>query len=96
MRFLHGTGYLKWGQDETAELKQEKEMTKLYEQVSPIEGYALPVSYGKLGPQLMDANVIDYDAFINVMAQSGDAINNHQMDILKKGSDDKIVIPGRS
>ena len=87
-----GGGYLKWGQDETAALKQEKEMTKLYEQVSPIAGYALPVSYGKLGPQLMEANVIDYDAFINVMAQSGDAINNHQMDILKKGSDDKIVI----
>jgi len=26
-----GSGYLKWGQDETAELKQQKELTELYE-----------------------------------------------------------------
>ena len=87
-----GSGYLKWGQDETAELKQQKELTELYEQVNPKDGYALPVSYGKLGPQLMEAGVIDYDAFISVMEASGDAIGNRQMDILKKGSDDQIVI----
>jgi len=87
-----GGGYLKWGQDETATIKQQKEITKLYEQVNPKEGYALPVSYGKLGPQLMEANVIDYDSFVSVMEQGGDAINNSQMDILKKGSDEKIVI----
>jgi len=87
-----GGGYLKWGQDETAELKQQKEMTELYEQINPTDGYALPVSYGKVGPQLMEAGVIDYDAFMSVMSASGDAISNRQMDILKKGSDDRIVI----
>jgi len=87
-----GSGYLKWGQDETAELKQQKEMSDLYEQVNPADGYTLPVSYGNLGPQLMEAGVIDYDAFMSVMSVSGDAISNRQMDILKKGSDDKIVI----
>lgn len=87
-----GGGYLKWGQDETAELKQQKEMSKLYEQVNPEDGYTLPVSYGNLGPQLMEAGVFDYDAFMSVMTGSGDALSNRQMDILKRGSDDQIVI----
>ncbi len=87
-----GSGYLKWGQDETADLKQQKELTQLYEQVNPKDGYALPVSYGKLGPQLIEAGAIDYDAFMGVMTASGDAISNRQMDILKKGSDDQVVI----
>src|SRR3972149_2467684 len=87
-----GSGYLKWGQDETAELKQQKELTELYEQVNPADGYALPVSYEKLGPQLIEAGMIDYDAFMAVMTASGDVISNRQMDILKRGSDDQIVI----
>jgi len=41
---------------------------------------------------LIEAGVIDYDAFMAVMTASGDAISNRQMDILKKGSDDQIVI----
>ncbi len=87
-----GSGYLKWGQDETAALKQQRELADLYEQVNPKDGYALPVSYGKLGPQLIEAGVIDYDAFMNVMSGSGDAISNRQIDILKKGSDEQVVI----
>ena len=87
-----GSGYLKWGQDETAELKQQKELTELSEQVNPKDGYTLPVSYEKLGPQLIEAGVIDYDAFMAVMTASGDAISDHQMDILKKGSEDQIVV----
>ena len=87
-----GGGYLIWGQDETAEAKQQKELTELHEQVNPKDGYTLPVSYGKLGPQLIEAGAIDYDAFMGVMTASGDAISNRQMDILKRGSDDQIVI----
>jgi hypothetical protein len=91
-----GSGYLKWGQDETAAAKQQKELTQLYEQVNPKDGYALPVSYGNLGPQLMEAGVIDYDAYQNVMTASGDPITSHQMEILTKGSDEKIVITGEN
>jgi hypothetical protein len=87
-----GGGYLMWGQDETAEFKQQKELTQLYEQVNPKDGYILPVSYGKLGPQLMDAGVIDYDSLLKVMSASGDAISNRQIEILKKGSAEQIVI----
>lgn len=87
-----GGGYLKWGQDEMAELKQQKEMSELYKQVNPVDGYTLPVSYENLGPQLMTAGVIDYDAFKSVMTAGGDSLNNHQMDILKEGSNEQIVI----
>ncbi|MBI5839803.1 MAG: hypothetical protein HZB19_06850 [Chloroflexi bacterium] len=87
-----GSGYLKWGQDETAGLKQQKELAELYEQVNPADGYTLPVSYGDLGPQLMEAGVIDYDSFLKVMSAGGDAISNRQIDILRKGSDEQIVI----
>lgn len=91
-----GSGYLKWGRDETAELKQQKELSQLHEQVNPKDGYALPVSYGNLGPQLIQAGVIDYDAFMNVMSASDDAVSNRQIDILKKGSDERVVITAQN
>jgi hypothetical protein len=94
--FGFGGGYLKWGQDETAELKQQKDMSDLYEQVNPVDGYTLPVSYGNLGPQLMEAGVIDYDAFMSVMTGSGDALSSRQIDILQKGSNEQIVITAKN
>lgn len=87
-----GSGYLKWGLDETAELKQQKEMTALYEQVNPKEGYALPISYGELGPRLLASGVINYDAFAAIYENSGNPLSKEQIEILKKGSDEKIVI----
>lgn len=86
-----GSGYLKWAQEETAAATQEKELTQIDKQINPEDGYAVPVSYGTLGPQLVEAGVINYDAFRNVMTASGDPINNHHMDILMKGSDEEIV-----
>ena len=56
-----GSGYLKWGQDETAEAKQQKERVQLYEHVKPKEGYNLSISYGDLGPRLLEGGVINYD-----------------------------------
>ncbi len=91
-----GSGYLKWGQDETAAAKQQKELTQLYEQVNPKGGYALPVSYENLGPKLIEAGAINYDAFQNVMTVSGDPIDNHQINILQKGSDERVVITAKN
>ena len=87
-----GSGYWKWGQDETAAAKQQAELARLYEQVNPKEGYALPVSYGDLGPQLIEAGVIDNNAFQEVMTESGEPITSSQMGMLTKGSAEKIVI----
>ena len=87
-----GGGYLKWGQDETAEARQQKELAALDEQVNPPNGFALSVSYGDLGPRLVEAGVIDYDAFAAIYENSGKPLSTEQIEILKNGSDEDIVI----
>jgi hypothetical protein len=87
-----GSGYLKWGQDETAEARQQKELAALYEQINPPDGFALSVSYGSLGPRLVEAGVIDYDAFAAIYENSGNPLSPEQIEILKNGSDGEIVI----
>jgi len=87
-----GSGYLKWGQDETAELKQQKELSMLYEQVNPKNGYTLPISYGDLGPRLIEGGVISYDAFGAIYKNSGQPLSAEQIKILKNGSDKEIII----
>lgn len=91
-----GSGYLNWGQDETADRKQQKELAKLAEQVNPKDGYALPVSYGDLGPQLIEAGVIDYDAFAAIYENSGNPLTAAEVEILKQGSDEQIVISAQN
>lgn len=87
-----GGGYLKWGQDETAEARQQKELMALYEQVNPQDGYTLPVSYGDLGPRLIESGMIDYDAFAAIYENSGRPLSAAQTEILKQGSDEQIII----
>ena len=71
---------------------QEKELTQLYEQVNPAGGYALPVSYGNLGPRLLASGVIDYDAFAAIYENSGNPMTSAEVEILTHGSEEKIVI----
>lgn len=87
-----GSGYVTWGQDETAEAKEQKEMSMLYQQINPPDGYALSVSYGNLGPRLVKAGVINYDTFAAIYKDSGNPLSAEQIEILKTGSDKKIVI----
>jgi hypothetical protein len=87
-----GSGYLKWGQDETADLKEQKETVAIYEQINPKDGYMLPVSYGDLGPRLIESGIIDYDAFAAIYTSSGTPLSSEQIEILKSGSDQQIVI----
>jgi len=87
-----GSGYLKWGQDESVETEEKKELTALYEQVNPRDGYALPVSYGDLGPRLSEGGVIDYEAFAAIYADSGNPLSDAQIEILRYGGDEQIVI----
>jgi len=87
-----GSGYLKWGQDETVELRQQKELTVLYEQVNPKDGYALSISYGDLGPQLLENGMISYDSFAAIYEDSGNPLSAEQIEILKNGSNEEIVI----
>jgi hypothetical protein len=87
-----GTGYLTWGQDEVAEATQQREMAQLYEQVNPKEGYNLSVSYGNLGPRLLESGVIDYDVINALYQERGTPLSEQQVKILKSGSTDEIVI----
>ena len=87
-----GIGYLQWGRDETAQAKQKAEATKLYEQISPKDGYNLSVSYGTLGPQLIESGVIDYDAMADLYKNSGTVLTAEEIAALKNGSDQEIVI----
>lgn len=87
-----GSGYLTWGQDETTEARQRKEITQLYEQVNPKDGYTLPVSYGDLGPQLLNGGVIEYDAMAALYKESGKSLSAEEVEILQKGSNERITI----
>lgn len=87
-----GGGLLKWGKNETASLKQQKELAALYEQVNPEDGYELPVSYGDLGPRLIESGVIDYDAFAAIYENSGNPLSDAQINALRQGSEEQIVI----
>jgi hypothetical protein len=87
-----GSGYLKWGQDETAEAKQQEQLATLYEQVNPPDGFALSISYGDLGPRLVEGGVIDYEAFAAIYEKSGNPLTPEQVEILKNGSSNEIVI----
>lgn len=83
-----GSGYLKWGHADTATL----DLAALQEQINPTDGYGLSISYGKLGPRLLEAGVIDYEAFAAIYEGSGTPLSIEQMEILKNGSDEEIVI----
>lgn len=68
------------------------DVAALSRQVNPPEGYALPVKLGDLGPQLIAAGAIDYQGFVKVYAGAGQPLNDEQIAILTKGSDQPIVI----
>lgn len=92
--FLLGmaSGYLRWGQEESAEAMQQREAAKIYEQIRPEDGYNLSVSYGFLGPQLIESGVISYDAFAELFKNAGTPLTAEEMEVLKSGSDTEIVI----
>ena len=87
-----GSGYLRWGQDETADAKQRKEANRIYEQISPKDGYRLSVSYGNLGPRLIESGVISYDAFTGLYENAGTPLTGEEIKALKNGSNQEIVI----
>jgi hypothetical protein len=50
------------------------------------------MSYGDLGPRLLEGGVIDYDAFEAIYENSGSPLAAEETEILKRGSDEEIVI----
>ncbi len=67
------------------------DFARIIEQISPDGGYALPVSYGEIGPQLLETGAIDLELMEQLYAAS-EPLTNLQREILKQGSDEQIVI----
>ncbi len=61
-------------------------------QISMPNGYTLPVSFGDIGPQLLEVGAIDYDRFVQVYDQAGQPLSQAQLKILSEGSDTPIII----
>ena len=80
--------YVKRGQNRAPQV----DVAALQKQVSPVEGYALSVSYGDLGPQLLNGGVFRYEAFAAIYENSGNPLSTEHIEILKNGSDEEIVI----
>ncbi len=99
-----GSGYLLWGGNLFPDSSQgaqfsinssqgtQGEIAALVRQINPSEGFALPVAYGDIGPQLMAAGAIDYERFAQVYEQSRQPLTAAQQTILREGSDAQIVI----
>lgn len=83
-----GSGYLKLGRSKTMAF----DIAVLQAQISPADGYALPVSYEDLGPRLLEAGVFSYEAFAAIYENAGNPLTPEQIEILKSGSDKEIVI----
>jgi hypothetical protein len=83
-----GSGYLKWGRD----VKSALNAAALQAQINPVDGYALSVSYGDLGPRMLEGGVFDYEAFAAIYENSGNPLSAEQIEILKSGSEEEIVI----
>jgi hypothetical protein len=78
--------------DASSDNGNKMDLTALMEQVNPPEGYKLPVRYGDLGPRLLKSGVINYDAFTAIYETSGNPLTPAQVELLKKGNDEPIVI----
>ena len=83
-------GYLRWEKQMSPVGQQELE--DAYTRIHPADGYALPMSYGNLGPKLLASGVIGYDAFASIYQNAGTPLSSEQIEILQQGSDEKIVI----
>lgn len=97
--FMVGTagGYLLGsGKIPGINVKQDIDPARLADQIDPPQGYALPASYGDIGPQLLKAGTIDYARFVQIYEQAGQPLNEKQRLILRDGSEEQIIIDGQN
>lgn len=70
----------------------QNQSAALFAQINPPEGYEINASYGDIGPKMVEMGVIDFDKFKGNYDQSGQPLSQQQLDILTKGSSQKIKI----
>jgi len=75
-----------------AEQSQSEYIAALADEINPSDGYQLPAKFGNIGPELVAAGVIDYNAFVSLYEQNGQPLSDEQRAILTQGSDQPVVI----
>lgn len=75
-----------------AEANSAKRMQALMDEINPPDGFRIPATFGDVGPQLLAAGGIDFDAFATLYQQADRPLNEQQIAILKTGSSEQIVI----
>ncbi len=81
-----------WSQIQTTFLasknqKEEAKFKKIEAKVVPQEGFSIPVSWGDVGPKLIELGVIDQEKFEQAVS-----LTDEQKNILTKGSTESIKI----
>jgi hypothetical protein len=84
-------GYGKQVEESLSTQEDVNLIAQLIEQINPPEGYQLDVKFGDIGPQLLAAGAVDYDAFVEVYKNAGQPLSEEQLRILTEGSDAEIV-----
>ncbi len=72
------------------------DVAALLAEVNPTEGYQLPVRYGDLGPRLVKSGAINYEAFAGIYKDAGNPLTQAQVDILRRGSKEQVIITARN
>lgn len=75
-----------------AEQNLSRDIAALTDEVFPPEGYQLPAKFGNIGPELVSAGVIDYDAIVSLYENNGQPLTDEQLAILTQDSDQPIII----
>ncbi len=76
----------------TGSQASSQESQAIFEEINPSRGISLNVSYGQLGPKMVDQGVIDLQKFKDAYLKSGKPFYEDLERILTDGSDETIVI----
>jgi hypothetical protein len=99
-----GSGYLVWGRSplqtnvKSANLTptQIPDMSAMIQQINPPDGFAIPVKYGDIGPKMLAAKAFDLNEFVALFQQNGEPLSTKEVEIISKGSQDRLVISSQN
>ena len=92
-----GVGFWQWGlplasATDPSAVGSAAPITSVPEPLALHADHRLPIAYGRIGPHLTNAGVLDYDAFVSVFDQEGALLSEAQRTLLREGSDARVVI----
>jgi hypothetical protein len=64
--------------------------------INPPAGFTLPIQYGQVGPNLIQAGVIDAASFRRYFQQNGVSLPDQEMEWLIRGGQEPIIINSRN